>query len=221
MGSEQLQNVNVNRGHEPTCGRAALLRSPDIWAERQLGPTNGRSMGSMASAVPLPGTCVQAFAAGWRAEHQSFMSRQQTRAELRRFKLEWAMGRNPCIPKLLVAALEGCAPRGRRSFWSAGALSRFGGPRRARRPRTLHAQPRAKEKRRRGGRTPKPDGTSAPRGDRCGVLGCGSPTPLRGVVVYQQLRDAPELRKPRNSSNSTTNEHQWTRMIPSGDRLGH
>ena len=113
----------------------------------------------------------------------------------------------PCIPMLLVAALEGCATRGRRSFWrsfwSAGALSRFGGPRRARRPRMLHAQSRAKEKRRTGGRTPKPDGTSAPHGDRCGVLGCGSPTPLRGVVVYQQLRDAPELRKPRNSSNFT------------------
>ena len=62
MGSEHLQNVDLNRGHEPTCGRAALLRSPDIWAERQLGPTHGRFMerGNGATFVSMaemfPGT---------------------------------------------------------------------------------------------------------------------------------------------------------------------
>ena len=29
----------VLTAHEPACGRAALLRRPDFWAERQLSPT--------------------------------------------------------------------------------------------------------------------------------------------------------------------------------------
>ena len=37
---ERVRQMYMSRGHAPACGRAALLRSPDIWAERQLGPTN-------------------------------------------------------------------------------------------------------------------------------------------------------------------------------------